>query len=42
MPYIIRPRSDGGFMLVGESYINGLMDGEAMEINLETKEICLG
>ena len=42
VPYIIRPRSEGGFMLVGESYITGLMDGDAMEMELETKEICLG
>ncbi|MCJ1327551.1 hypothetical protein MMC10_004221 [Thelotrema lepadinum] len=41
VPYVIRPRSDGSFTLVGESYINGVMDGEAMEMDLEMKEICL-
>jgi hypothetical protein len=30
VPWVIRPRSDGTFQLVGEAYIHGIMDGEAI------------
>lgn len=31
VPFVIRPNGEGGFRLVGESYVYGLMDGEALE-----------
>lgn len=30
VPFIIRRRSDGGYSLVGESYVHGMMFGEAV------------
>ncbi len=32
---ILRPRADGGFLIVGDAYIQGLMDGEAVENGTE-------
>jgi hypothetical protein len=29
---ILRPCSDGSYTVVGEAYIHGFMEGEAMEI----------
>jgi hypothetical protein len=31
VPLILRPREDGRYGLVGESYIQGVMAGEVME-----------
>jgi hypothetical protein len=31
VPLVLRPDADGGFKLVGECYIHGLMNGEAFE-----------
>ena len=30
-PWVIRPKSDRTFQLIGEAYIHGIMDGEAIE-----------
>jgi len=30
-PFILRKRSDGGFAVVGETYMHGIMDGEVIE-----------
>lgn len=30
VPFVMRPRADGGFQLIGEYYIHGLMYGEGM------------
>lgn len=29
-PWVIRPKNDGSFQLLGEAYIHGIMDGEAL------------
>ena len=31
VPFILRPQPQGGFALVGEAYMHGLMDGEGVE-----------
>ncbi|TVY32145.1 Heterokaryon incompatibility protein 6,OR allele [Lachnellula subtilissima] len=31
VPFILRPQSDGQYRLIGEAYVDGIMDGEAME-----------
>jgi hypothetical protein len=31
-PYILRPRDDNSYFLIGESYVHGLMYGEALEL----------
>ncbi|KAE9368056.1 HET-domain-containing protein [Stipitochalara longipes BDJ] len=41
VPYILRRVSDKGFELVGEAYVHGIMDGEAIEIGLQEEEFCL-
>lgn len=42
VPFILRPiMSKGGYSLVGESYINGIMDGEATELGIEVEMIFL-
>ncbi|KAH9238764.1 hypothetical protein K456DRAFT_1769710 [Colletotrichum gloeosporioides 23] len=28
VPFILRPAADGGFLVVGEAYVHGIMDGE--------------
>ena len=30
IPYILRPREEGGYVLVGEAYVHGVMLGEIM------------
>jgi hypothetical protein len=40
-PYVLRKISDGGFKLVGEAYVHGIMDGEAMDMGLDEEEFCL-
>lgn len=38
-PFIIRPDEDTGhFRLIGDCYIHGLMDGEALEMGLEARD----
>jgi hypothetical protein len=38
-PFILREDGDGYYRLIGETYINGFMDGEAMEMgDIETQE----
>jgi hypothetical protein len=37
VPFVLRGMDDGGFMLVGEAYVHGLMDGEALkEFDIES------
>jgi len=31
VPFVLRKRDDGGFMFVGEAYVHGLIDGEALK-----------
>ncbi|KAL8917298.1 MAG: hypothetical protein Q9208_008019 [Pyrenodesmia sp. 3 TL-2023] len=38
MPFVLRPWDDGRFLLVGECYVHGLMQGEAIEL-LERGEV---
>ena len=38
MPFVLRPWNDGKFLLVGECYVHGFMQGEALEL-LERGEI---
>jgi hypothetical protein len=38
VPYILRPRPDGSYSVVGEAYIHKLMHGEAMLLR-DTKEV---
>ncbi|PMD46045.1 HET-domain-containing protein [Hyaloscypha variabilis F] len=40
-PYVLRKVSGGGFELVGEAYVHGIMDGEAMDMGLDEEEFCL-
>jgi hypothetical protein len=40
VPLILRPRKDGRYGLVGDSYIHGVMGGEVME-QLEKGEMKL-
>jgi hypothetical protein len=46
VPFILRERDSDVFQLVGEAYLNGYMDGEALEmwasnkLSLETFSIC--
>jgi hypothetical protein len=37
VPFVMRPRADGGFQLIGECYIHGLMYGEGMTSNASHK-----
>lgn len=30
VPFVLRPREDGRYYLVGEAYVHGLMHGEAV------------
>jgi len=37
VPFVLRERDDGGFMFLGEAYVHGLMDGEALkEFDIES------
>lgn len=41
-PFVLRPRKDGQFVLVGECWIQGLMEGEALSLpGFEWEEISL-
>jgi hypothetical protein len=39
--YAIRPCGDGQYKFIGEAYLDGFMDGEAMELDIETETIVL-
>lgn len=42
VPFVLRPRRDGQFVLVGECWIQGLMEGEALSLpGFEWEEISL-
>ncbi|KAF4625441.1 hypothetical protein G7Y89_g12730 [Cudoniella acicularis] len=41
VPLVLRPVLAGQFEVVGDAYVHGIMDGEAMKLGLEAKEICL-
>ncbi|MCJ1296763.1 hypothetical protein MMC34_008330 [Xylographa carneopallida] len=45
VPYVIRPKTNGHYLFVGECYVHGLMDGQALqgyeEGSFETQEIML-
>jgi hypothetical protein len=36
--FVTRPHEDGAFTLIGHCYLEGVMDGEAMELELPTGE----
>jgi hypothetical protein len=36
VPVILRPRAEGGFLVVGDAYIQGLMNGEAVKDAVES------
>jgi hypothetical protein len=31
VPLLLRPRDNAGYQLIGEAYVHGIMQGEAME-----------
>ncbi|KAF2447731.1 hypothetical protein P171DRAFT_354406, partial [Karstenula rhodostoma CBS 690.94] len=35
VPFILREASEGGYKLVGEAYVDGVMDGEVLDMGLE-------
>jgi hypothetical protein len=41
VPYVLRRVGEEGFELVGEAYVHGIMDGEAMDLGLEEEQFCL-
>ena len=41
VPYVLRRVPENGFELVGEAYVHGIMDGEAMDMGLDEEEFCL-
>jgi hypothetical protein len=42
VPFILRPTTlEGGFSLVGETYVHGIMDGEATVLEIEIETIYL-
>jgi hypothetical protein len=42
VPWIVRERKDGNFELIGEAYIHGIMDGEAIDWkDCDWQGICL-
>lgn len=41
MPFVLRRVPGRGFEIVGEAYVHGVMDGEAMEMGLDVEEFCL-
>jgi hypothetical protein len=40
-PYVLRRHPEKGYELIGEAYVHGIMDGEAMEVGLEEEQFCL-
>ena len=41
VPYVLRRVSKTRFELVGEAYVHGIMDGEAIDMGLNEEEFCL-
>ncbi|KAH9210809.1 heterokaryon incompatibility protein-domain-containing protein [Leptodontidium sp. 2 PMI_412] len=42
VPYVLRPRGDGRYTYVGDCFVYGLMDGEAMDMeNIQAQEFAL-
>lgn len=41
VPLVLRHSGDSGFEVIGDAYVHGIMDGEAMSMGLEEKEIYL-
>jgi hypothetical protein len=39
VPSILRPDGSGHFKIVGDAYVHGIMDGEAMEMGLDDQDI---
>ena len=39
VPFVIRKKSNGNFLLIGECYIHGLMDGEALDLVLDRDDM---
>lgn len=41
VPFVLRPVEGGRFKVVGDAYVSGIMDGEAMELVVEDMDILL-
>ncbi|KAH8652699.1 heterokaryon incompatibility protein-domain-containing protein [Tricladium varicosporioides] len=41
VPLVLRPINGGNLEVVGDAYVHGIMDGEAMKLQLEERDICL-
>jgi hypothetical protein len=41
VPYVLRKLPEEEFQLIGEAYVHGIMDGEAMDLGLDEAEFCL-
>ncbi|ORY11126.1 heterokaryon incompatibility protein-domain-containing protein [Clohesyomyces aquaticus] len=41
VPFILRAEESGGYKLLGDAYVHGLMKGEALEFSDLSEEICL-
>lgn len=41
VPFVLRPRGDKKFKLVGECYVHGIMGGEAIGPNPDLQDIVL-
>lgn len=41
IPLVLRPAGTSGFEVIGDAYAHGMMDGEAMDMGLEEKDIYL-
>ena len=39
VPFVIRRKASGNYLLVGECYVHGLMDGEALDLVLDREEL---
>jgi hypothetical protein len=36
IPFVFRKNSNGQYRLIGESYVDGVMDGEVLEMGLQS------
>ena len=41
VPFVLRKMPGKGFELMGEAYVHGVMDGEAMDMGLNEEDFCL-
>lgn len=41
MPYVLRSQDQGRYTYVGDCYAHGLMQGEAMDADIEAQEFAL-